>query len=129
MPYLNKKRKEDVKASRQRANEDGDWNYLYSVEYLEAFMANPCYATIARIGKSAIEPRKLPGVEALEDFLTVNGVPALDRREAREEALAEFRRRIVALYEDECIKRNGDLDEYIRAERVILEKFAAVESK
>ncbi len=124
MPYLKQARKDLVKAKRQNANEDGDWNFLYSVEYLEAFMANPCYATIARIGKSSIDPHKLPGVEALEEFLTVNGVSALDRREAREEALAEFRRRVVAYYEDKCIERNGDLEEYQRALKVINDKFA-----
>jgi hypothetical protein len=129
VPYLKELRKQLVKAKRQQANEDGDWNYLYSVEYLEAFIANPCYATIARIGKSAIEPHKLPGVEALDEFLTFNGVSLLDRREAREEALAEFRRRIVAYYEDKCIERNGDLDEYKRALKVINDKFATVEAK
>lgn len=129
MPYLKQARKQEVKARHQRATEDGDFNYLYTVEYLEAFIANPSYATIARIGKSSIDPHKLPGVEALEEFLMVNGVPALDRREAREEALAEFRRRVVALYEDECIKRNGDLDEYTKAIGVIREKFALEESK
>lgn len=129
MPYLKKARKQLVKAKTQLADEDGDWNFLFSIEFLEAFIASPCYATIARIGKSAIDPHKLPGVEALDQFLTVNGVSALDRREAREEALAEFRRRIVAKYEDQCIVRNGDLEEYIRAERVIQEKFAAVDAK
>lgn len=124
MPYLKEGRKKEVKAEHKRATDDGDFNYLYTVEYLEAFTENPCYATIAKIGKAAIDPTKLPGVDALEAFLTFNGIPALDRREAREEALAEFRRRIVAKYEDQCIIRNGDLEEYIRAERAIQEKFA-----
>lgn len=124
MPYLKQARKDLVKVKRQVANEDGDWNFLYSVEYLEAFIANPCYATIARIGKSSIDPHKLPGVEALDEFLTVNGVSFLDRREAREEALAEFRRRVVAHYEDKSIERNGDLEEYTRALKVVENKFA-----
>jgi hypothetical protein len=129
MPYLKKARKDLVKVKKQAATDDGDWNFLYSIEYLEAFIANPCYATIARIGKASIDPHKLPGVEALEEFLTVNGISALDRREAREEALSEFRRRVVAYYEDKCIEKNGDLEEYQRALKVINEKFSTVEAK
>lgn len=129
MPYLKPGRKKEVRSEHKRANTDGDFNYLFTVEYLEAFIANPCYATIAKIGKSARDPHKLSGVEALEEFLTVSGIPLADRIEAREEALAEFRRRIVAKYEDQSIIANGDLEEYIRAERAIQEKFAVVEAK
>lgn len=129
MPYLKFGRKKEVRSERKRASTDGDFNYLFTVEYLEAFIADPCYATIARIGKAAKDPRKMPGVEALEEYLTVNGVPLADRVEARDEALAEFRRRIVAKYEDQSIIANGDLEEYIRAERAIQEKFAKAEAK
>ena len=129
MPYIKEARKQLVKVKKQAATEDGDWNFLYTVEYLEGFIANPCYATIARIGKAAIDPHKLPGVEALEEFLTVNGVSALDRREAREEAMAEFRRRVVGLYEDKSIERNGDLEEYKRAIKAINDKFSTAEAR
>ncbi len=116
-------------SERKRATESGDWNLLFSTEYLEAFIAAPCYATIHKIGRAAKFPHALAGVEALEDFLTFMGVPIEDRVEARDEALAEFRRRIVAKYEDQCITKNGDLEKYIQAERVIQEKFAAAETK
>ena len=97
------------------------------MEYLEAFIAAPSYATIAKIKKSVINPRKLPGVDALDSFLTLLLVPEIDRRVARELAWEEFYRRIGAKYEDQCVIRNGDLDEYIRAEQVIQEKFAETE--
>lgn len=129
MPYLAEARKALVSIKRLLATEDGDWNFLYSVEFLEAFIEKPAYATIARIGKAALDPRKLAGVEALEDFLTVNGVPALDRQAARLLAFMEFYGRIGRMYEDECIKKNGDLKEYKRAEQVIKEKFAIAETK
>ncbi len=124
MPYTPQGRRKEVIADRKRATESGDWNLLYSTEYLDAFIEKPCYDTIHRIGRAAIDPTRLPGVDALECFLTVNGVSALDRREAREEAMAEFRRRVVAKYEDQCIIKNGDLEKFIQAERVIQEKFA-----
>ena len=129
MPYTDAARRQLVRAKKQLATEEGDWNLLYSIEFLEAFIASPKYATIHRIGKAAKNPHRLPGVEALEEFLTVNGVSIEDRAEARDEALAEFRRRVVAKYEDKCIKKNGDLDEYKRALKVIDEKFAKVEAK
>src|SRR4051812_22016411 len=116
MPYTPQGRRKEVVADRKKATEEGDWNLLYTTEYLEVFLAKPSYATIHKIGRAAIDPSKLPGVDALECFLTVNGIPALDRREAREEALAEFRRRVVAKYEDQCIIKNGDLEKYIQAE-------------
>lgn len=124
MPYTPQGRRKEVIADRKKATEEGDWNLLYTTEYLEAFIAKPSYATIHRIGRAAKNPHRLPGVEALEEFLTVNGIPLEDRIEARDEALAEFRRRIVAKYEDQCIIKNGDLEKYIQAERVIQEKFA-----
>lgn len=124
MPYLKEGRKKEVKAERKRANTDGDYNYLYTVEYLEAFTANPSYGTIAQIVKASIEPHKLAGVEALEEFLTVNAVSLIDRKAARLAALLEFYARIGRKYEKECIVTNGDLDEYKRAELAIQEKFA-----
>lgn len=130
MPYTKPGRRKEVIADRKRATEEGDWNLLYTNEYLEAFIAKPSYATIHRIGKAATKPKYLPGVEALDEFLSTFGfVSEDDRTEAREEALAEFRRRVVALYEKQCIVANGDLDKYIQAERVIQEKFATVEAK
>lgn len=127
MPYTKIGRRKEVIADRRRATEEGDWNLLYTREYIEAFVAKPCYATIHRIGKAAKKPKYLAGVEALDEFLAVFGtVSEDDRQEARDEALAEFRRRVVALYEDNCITQNGDLGEYQEALRVIQEKFAAV---
>lgn len=126
MPYTKPGRRREVIAERKRATEEGDWNLLYTIEYLDAFIANPSYATIHKIGKAAKHPQRLEGVGALEDFLTVNGVSAEDREEARDEALAEFRRRIVGLYEDHCIELNGDLEEYKQAQIAIIRKFGAL---
>lgn len=123
MPYTPKARRTEVRTERKRANSDGDYNFMYSVEYLEEFIAAPSYATIAKIKKSVIKPSKVERVGALDDFLTVMGVPELDRRTARELAWEEFYRRIGVKYEDECIVKNGDLEEYQRAFDAIRKKF------
>jgi hypothetical protein len=125
VPYLKFGRKKEVRSERRRANTDGDFNYLFTLEYLEAFTANPSYATIAKIAKAAIQPKWIEGVLILDDYLTVNGVPLIDRQAARLLAFVEFYRRIGAKYEEECITRNGDLAEYREAELAIQKKFAA----
>lgn len=125
MPYLESGQKKELMTEPKRATRDGDFNYLYSRAYLKAFIANPSYATIALIAKAAIEPKKLDGVERVDDLLTVMLVSDLDRKAARMLAYLEFYSRIGRLYEDQCIIKNGDLEEYKAAELAIQEKFGA----
>lgn len=125
MPYLKEGRKKEVRSEHKRAIEPGDWNYLFTLEYIKAFIGDPRYAMIHRIGKASKNPHYLLNVQELEDYLTVLGVTLDDRAEAREEAMAEFRRRIVGPYEDMSIKVNGDLAEYEELQKIILKKFGA----
>lgn len=125
MPYLKEGRKKEVGSEPKRANTDGDYNYLYTLEYLKAFTANPSYATIAKIRKASINTGKIDGVFHLDNFLAVLGVPALDRQVARDLAFLEFYYRIGRKYEDQAIAHNGDLVEYAEAERAIATKFGA----
>lgn len=127
MPYLKRGRKKEIMVDRKNANTDGDFNYLYSREYLKYFIANVSYAAIARIAKSAIKPQKIEGVEQLEDLLTFLGVPEIDRQVARMLAYLEFYERVGRLYEDHCIAVNGDLEEYEEAQRAIIRKFGDLE--
>lgn len=129
MPYLKTGRKKELMVEQKRANTDGDFNYLYTREYLRAFIAKPEYAMIALIGKAAISPKRIEAVEKLDDLLGFLGASLLDRQTARLLAYLEFYARIGRRYETECIVRNGDLDEYIAAERIIQEKFAVEASK
>lgn len=129
MPYLKTGRKRELMLEKKRANTDGDYNYLYTREYLKVFIAKPEYATIALLAKAAVTGRRVDGVEQLEDLLTMLGVPLLDRQAARLLAYVEFYTRIGRLYEQNCITSNGDLDEYAEAERAIQEKFNRTEVK
>lgn len=126
MPYLKPGRIKELMLEKKRANTDGDYNYLYTRQYLKYFIANPSYASIAKIAKSAITGRSIEGVEQLEDLLTLLGIPLLDRQAARFLAYVEFYARIGRRYEDQCIVQNGDLPEYLDAERAIQEKFGKV---
>ena len=123
MPYLPEGRKKEVGSEPKRANTDVDFNYLYTREYLREFIANPSYATIAKIQKAALRPRKIESVFHLDNLLTVLGVTADDREAARLLAYAEFYARIGRKYEDQSIAHNGDLVEYAEAERAIAKKF------
>lgn len=129
MPYLKTGRKKEVGSEMKRANTDGDYNYLFTREFLRAFIAEPCYATIARIQKSVLHPAKLDSVGALDNLLTFLGIPAIDREAARLLAFAEFYARIGRKYEDQAIAHNGDVEEYAEAERAITKKFALAEVK
>lgn len=126
MPYLKLGRKKEVMVERKRAATDGDYNYLYTREYLKAFIANPSYGTIATIAKAAIAPHKLEGVLDLEHLLTMLLVSELDRKTARLLAYLEFYARIGRMYEKQCIIANGDLEEYQAAEQAIMAKFGTV---
>lgn len=126
MPYLKTGRKREVASEPQRANTDGDFNYLYTRAYLKAFTANPSYGTIALLAKAAIDPKKHDLVERIDDLLTLLLVSDLDRKAARLLAYLEFYARIGRMYEKQCIIANGDLEEYKAAEQAIMEKFKTV---
>jgi hypothetical protein len=122
MPYIKKGRQKELLCEPQRANNDGDWNFLYTREYLKAFIAEPGYKTIALIRKASLTPSKLEGVKKVEDLLTVQGVNQLDRIVARDLAFAEFYRRVGAIYEEGAKNINGDLEAYEDALRACREK-------
>lgn len=124
MPYLNEGRKKELLTEPQRANTDGDYNFLFTQEYLKVFNANPSYATIALIKKASIRPEAIASVDHLERTLMFNGVISIDRIAARELAFLEFYHRVGYIYELRARENNGDLASYQEAFRAINEKFA-----
>ncbi len=123
MPYLKDGRKKELLTEPQRANTDGDYNFLFMQEYLKSYINKPSYSTIALIRKASITPSKVEGVKAIEDLLTVQGVSQLDRIVARDLAFQEFYRRIGSMHEEEAQMSNGDVELFDEALRVMLERF------
>jgi hypothetical protein len=119
MPYLPEDRKSELDKDPMKANGVGDYNYLYSVAYLNEFLKNPRYATIDLIREASIIPNKSILVGDVEDNLKYLGTTALERAVARDLAFMEFYRRIGTRYEEFAIVKNGDLKEYQQAEDLV----------
>ena len=103
----------------QRAKDEGDFNFLFTLEYLKTFIANPRYSTIALIRQSSLTPSRIAGIKNIEDLLTVQGVSQLQRIVARDLAFHEFMRRIGDKYEEYAIQKNGDLDQFVEAGHIL----------
>ena len=67
-----------------------------------------------------VNPAIVDEVDDIDNLLVVLGVPQLDRETARELAFLEFYRRIGSYYEDLAIEKNGDLEEYQKAQDFLL---------
>lgn len=119
MPYVGKDRETELLADAKKANCDGDYNALFSIAYLTAYIREPKYATIAKIRKSSMQPQHLAEVKDLDDLLTVMGVPAMDRIVARDLAFTEFYDRIGRPHENLAKRKNGDLEKYKEADAVL----------
>lgn len=123
MPYLLEGRKKELTVEPQRAETDGDYNFLFTRAYLKRFISDPSYATIALIRKAALHPPVLKTVDDIECMLYDKKVPWLDREVARSLAFTEFYDRIGKRYEELAAVKNGDLVEYEQAFLAMIEKF------
>src|SRR5581483_9398929 len=112
MPYVGKEREEQLIADPKIANCAGDFNALYTMAYLKAYIANPKYETIHNIRKSAMQPQYVAEVKDMDDLLTVQQVPIMDRIVARDLAFTEFYDRVGRKHENLAIRKNGDLQLY-----------------
>lgn len=122
MPYIGEIREAELVKDPKVANCDGDYNALYTIAYLTAYIREPKYTTIAKIRKSAFQPQHLVEVKDIEDILTVQQVPILDRIVARDLAFVEFYDRVGRPHENLAKRKNGDLQKYKEAEAVLQQK-------
>lgn len=124
MPYIKEEDKELVRNT--EARNAGDANFLITEKLQELFMSmGGRYQQIHDISKAVRNVTKtLEGLTLSENIsdedlkyfnelhITTQKCGKLstdDKVAALAEAMAEFRRRVVAPYEDSCIKRNGDV--------------------
>lgn len=121
-PYIGDLREAELIVDPKKANCDGDFNALFTIAYLKAYIANPKYATIAKIRKSSMQPQYLTEVKDVEDLLTVQQVPMMDRIVARDLAFVEFYDRIGRPHENLAKRKNGDLQKYKEADAVLQQK-------
>lgn len=122
MPYVGKEREEQLIADPKVANCAGDYNALYTMAYLNTYIASPKYETIALIRKASMQPQYLAEVQHIDGLLTVQLVSILDRIVARDLAFTEFYARIGRKHENLAIRKNGDLQLYKDADAVLQKK-------
>lgn len=122
MPYVGKEREEQLIADPKVANCSGDYNALFTIAYLTAYIRDPKYNNIHNIRKSSMQPQYIAEVKDVDDLLTVQQVSILDRIVARDLAFGEFHDRIVRAHENVARRKNGDLQKYKEAEAVLHQK-------
>ncbi len=122
MPYVGTEREKQLIADPKVANCAGDYNALFTIAYLTAYIREPKYATIHNIRKASIQPQYIVEVKDVEDLLTVQGVTMLDRIVARDLAIVEFYDRVGRKHENLARRKNGDLEKYKEAEEVLHQK-------
>jgi hypothetical protein len=110
MPYLNEERKTFIDLHPDKAKDEGDMNYLFTLGILNAWKKVPRYKTIHHLRKACFyDASVIPEVWAIEQrFKRINAHPT-DIKVAKELAFNEFMRRIGNPYEDSKIKENGDV--------------------
>ena len=119
MPHLPEDRKKLLREFPKAANCEGDFNFLYTVAYLQHWLkeGNQRYAQIHKIRLASMQPATIEEVKKVEDILTIQNVPIMDRIVARDLAFKEFERLVVGPYEAYCIRKNGIVEEYNTAIR------------
>lgn len=118
MPYITEEEKELLKDPKNAAN-PGHYNYLFSNAYLKSYIANPKYEQIHLIRKSSMQPQHVPEVMELEALLATTNVSMFDRIVARDLAFVEFYDRVGRQHENLAKRKNGDLQLYKEAEKVL----------
>ncbi len=122
MPYVGEERERQLIADPKVANCAGDYNALFTIAYLTAYIRDPKYHTIHNIRKASIQPQYILEVKDVEDLLTVQGVPMLDRIVARDLAMVEFYDRVGRPHENIARRKNGDIQKYKEAGEVLHQK-------
>ena len=131
MPHLPEDRKKLLREFPKAANCEGDFNFLYTVAYLQHWLkeGNQRYAQIHKIRKASMQPAEIEEVKKVEDILTVQNVPIMDRIVARDLAYGEFKRLVADPYEAYCIRKNGPVEEYDVAVRKIQDLYLSLEKE
>lgn len=110
MPYLTKERKTFLGLNPNKASEEGDWNYLFTLGIIKEWESAPCYATIHKLRKACFyDSTASVSIWAIEQNLLALNLQPGDIKVAKELAFNEFMRRIGNKYEDNKIKSNGDV--------------------
>jgi len=114
MPYIS--RTEQAKDLRNNLvltlKSPGAINYLFTIEYVRMWENAPSYATFHAISRTIDRPETEEGVYALNRELKTIGWKDTDLVVARREAVAEFRRRVIADYEDSKFRDGSNVDPY-----------------
>lgn len=122
MPYVGTEREKQLIADPKVANCAGDYNALFSIAYLTAYIQHPKYERIELIRRSSMQPALIPEVAEVEAVLTGQGVDLFTRIIARDLAFHEFYARIGRQHENLAKRKNGDLQKYKEAEAVLHQK-------
>jgi len=110
MPYLDDERKKFVDLNPDKAKEEGDMNYIFTLGILNAWKKTPRYKTIHHLRKACFyDASVIHEVWAIEQRFKNLNVHPVDINVAKELAFNEFYRRVGAKYEDKKIKENGDV--------------------
>lgn len=123
MPYLLPERKQELENPSVLPEKPGDWNYLYCKAYLDFWNkeGNQRYPNIHLIGKASVLPETIVEVKLVEDRLAADGISLDDRNIARGCAWQEFYDRVGSFYERLARMKNGDLEEFKTAFKVLEE--------
>lgn len=110
MPYLDEARKTFIGLSPEWATKPGDMNWLFTLAIIKVWERCPRYKTIHYLRKACYyEPSTITEICVVEQRLLHSEADGLDIKVARELAFNEFMRRIGNKYEDQKIKKNGDV--------------------
>lgn len=119
MPYIENSRRDRIKLGLESPFTAGDLNYLYTLNMLAELRKNLEYATFDRILGKVLNSAPAYHIPNLPDHL----YPWEVRKRAEWLAFLEFYRRVGIYYEDLCIEKNGDLEEYEQMNELISKKF------
>lgn len=109
MPHVGKEREEFLAKHKQKATEEGDWNYLFTKAFIKVFGRTTKYKTIHLMRKSIHTPSIIPEVQEVDALLAILNVSSLDRQVAREAAYDEFYAEIGHPYEVQKGVENGNV--------------------
>lgn len=119
MPYVNETREAELIKDAKVANCAGDYNALFTMAYLKEYIANPKYQAIHDIRKAVYQPQTSVAVMEVEAVLTQLNISMIDRIVARDLAFVEFYDRVGRQHENLAKRKNGDLQLYKEAEKVL----------
>lgn len=110
MPYCGKEKEEQIKKDVEKVVTVGDMNLAYTVHIIiPMWIKEQQYKTIHAI-RAVLSGKTNDQVCRMIDYqLRHKGFTQTDVETARSNAYDEFWRRVGQFYEDECIRKNGDV--------------------